>query len=251
MSSLSQEAYERIQAMLLRSEIASNAKISEEKLAAELGISRTPVREAIRRLQQEGVLNQRPSSGTYVAAPNRQSLIETYEVRMALEAFAVRKAARRMSSAHVVELKRYCDDMHGAIRAFRDSGRPVLDGPLLRDFLVADLSFHMLLMKSAGNPYMLKLMAATHVRNRIFGPQSHKRSLRHVAYVWLYHARVLRAVRQRRGTQARYWLMRHMQASLREALQQYDRSTTEEKTIKPAEDVTIKNLMTSCRDIQI
>ncbi len=249
-TSLSQTAYERIQAMLLREDIVSGAKVSEEKLAAKLGISRTPVRDAIRRLQQEGVLHQRPSSGTYVASPDRHSLIETYEVRMALESFAVQKAARRMSSTDLEQLDNYCHDMLDAIRAFRDSHRPVLDGPLLRDFLVADLSFHMLLMRSVNNPYMLKLMGDAHVRNRIFSSQSHNRSLRHVAYVWLYHARVSRAIRRRQGAKARRWLLRHMQMSLREALRQFDCRTPVIRTEKPAVDVTLKNLMTSCRDMK-
>lgn len=248
-SSLSQNAYERIQAMLLRSDIVSGAKISEEKLATELGISRTPVREAIRRLQFEGVLYQRPSSGTFVASPNRRALIETYEVRMALEQFAVQKAVRRMTSADVAELDRYCRDMLNAVRAFRDSGLPVMDGAALRDFLVADLSFHMLLMKSAGNQYMLKLIGDVHVRNRIFGSHSHKRTLRHAAKVWQFHARIARAVRIRDAASARRWLIRHMKMSLREALKTFDRSRKTELPVSLHSESTIHNLITSCREL--
>lgn len=71
--------------------------MSEASIAREIGVSRTPVREAIRRLQNEGVLYQIPSSGTFVAEPDRSQVIEAYEIRQTLECFAVGKATRRMT----------------------------------------------------------------------------------------------------------------------------------------------------------
>ena len=105
-SSLSQIAYQKIRQRLFASDFHAEDRISETVLASQLGISRTPVREAIRRLQNEGLLHQIPRKGTFVVQPDRDELIETYDVRRALECMAARKAgetdvARRMCKAAV------------------------------------------------------------------------------------------------------------------------------------------------------
>ena len=221
-SSLSDVAYNYIRRKLLSEMLPAGAKVSEHALSRELGISRTPVREAIRRLESEGMLHQVASSGTFVAESDRRALVDVYEVRMALEAWAVKKATKRMRAQQVLELGRLCEQMRDAIRMFRDSGSPAMDGPALRQYLTADLAFHLLLLRVAGNRYALKLIGDVHVRSAIFGYRSHDRDLHHVARTWLFHARVARAVRQRNGRTAQFWLERHMRASLRGALEAFD-----------------------------
>lgn len=221
-SSLSEIAYNHIRRKLLGAMLPAGAKVSEHALSRELGISRTPVREAIRRLESEGMLHQVASSGTFVARSDRKALVDVYEVRMALEAWAVKKATKRMRAQQVLELGRLCDRMREAIHAFRDSRGAAMDGPALRQYLTADLAFHLLLLRAAGNQYALKLIGDVHVRSAIFGYRSHDRDLHHVARTWLFHARVARAVRQRNARAAQYWLERHMRVSLRGALEAFD-----------------------------
>lgn len=219
---LSQLAYEHIQQKLLSDSFHTGTRISETKLARELGISRTPVREAIRRLQSEGLLYQVPSSGTFLAQPDRSQLIEAYEVREALECMAVVKATKRMTSQERNELKSLSEKMHAAATAMRDAKAEVLDGEPLRQFLTADLAFHLLLLRAAGNQLAMKIVADSHVRNRVFGYRSHCRGLHHVAWVWLIHARIARAVLRRDPQAARYWMRRHIRTSLRDALAAFD-----------------------------
>ncbi len=219
---LSQLAYEHIQQKLLDESLQAGTRISETKLAQELGISRTPVREAIRRLQSEGLLYQVPSSGTFLAQPDRSQLIEAYEVREALECMAVVKATRRMTPKERAELKTLCDKMHDAVVTMRDTKAEVLDGEPLRQFLTADLAFHLLLLRAAGNQLAMKIVADSHVRNRVFGYRSHRRGLHHVAWVWLVHARIARAVLRRDAQAARHWMRRHIRTSLRDALAAFD-----------------------------
>ncbi len=220
---LSSIAYEYIHRQLLTDVLSPGMKLSEQKLARGLGISRTPVREAIRRLQVEGVLHQVPSSGTFVAQPDRLQLIEAYEVREALECHSAGKAARRMTYKERVELTLLAEKMRAAARTFRDSGSCVLDGEALRDFLTADLAFHLLMLRAAGNHFAMKIIADVHMRNQIFGYRTHQRDLHHVAHVWLVHARIARAVRQRNPRRARYWMRRHIRASLRDSLAVFDK----------------------------
>ena len=221
--SLSDVAYKHIQHKLLSASFPMGAKVSEQRISRELGISRTPVREAIRRLESEGMLHQVASSGTYVAQPDRAELIDLYEVRMALEKMAVRKAIRRMAPGDVLELERLCQQMHEAVRTLRDSGQAVMDGPLLEKFLTADLAFHLSLLRAAGNRYASRILGDVHLRTAMFGYRSHERNLHHVAYTWRAHVRVARAVRRRDARAASAWLERHIRFSLRGATEAFDR----------------------------
>jgi DNA-binding GntR family transcriptional regulator len=221
-SNLAQRAYEHLQNQLWSGSLAAGQKISEAGLAKGLGMSRTPVREAIRRMETEGMVTQRASSGTYVTLPERTEIVEAYEVRMAIESFAVRKAARRMKPAQILELQKRCDDMRQAIRDFRASGEPLMTGSSLKRYLNADLAFHLLLIKAAENRRALTIFGDVNLRSAIFGCRSHERDLHHVAWVWLQHARVARAIRQRDAAAAQRFLEAHMQTSMEDALASHD-----------------------------
>lgn len=219
---LAHRAYEHLQQQLWSGALAAGSKISETTLAQELGMSRTPVREAIRRLESEGVVSQVASSGTFVTVPERTEIVEAYEVRMAIENFAVQKATRRMKSAQILVLQKTCDQMLAAIRDFRKSKAAVMTGAALRHYLNADLAFHLLLLQAAENRRALAIFGDVNLRSAIFGCRSHQRDLHHVAWVWLQHARVARAVRQRNAKAAQRYLERHMQTSMAAALEAYD-----------------------------
>lgn len=243
-SKLAQVAYEHLQEQLWSGELEAGEKISEAKLAEELGMSRTPVREAIRRMETEGMLTQVPSSGTYVTAPERAEIVEAYEVRMAIESFAVKKATKRMKPAQVLELQKLCDDMRSAIRDFRESKAPLMAGDCLRRYLNADLGFHLLLLKAAENRRALTIFGDVNLRSAIFGCRSHERDLHHVAWVWLHHARVARAVRRRDPADAQRWLEAHMESSMDAALEAHD-SLRGRKPPKGGEPPALTEAMTA------
>lgn len=229
-SNLARVAYEHLQEHLWSGALSPGEKISEARLAKGLGMSRTPVREAIRRMETEGMVTQIASSGTYVTIPDRAEIVEAYEVRMAIESFAVRKATRRMKPAQVVELQKRCDEMLQAIREFRKSKKAVMLGTLLQRYLNADLAFHLLLLKAAENRRALTIFGDVNLRSAIFGGRSHQRDLHHVAWVWLQHARVARAVRRRDAGAAQRWLEAHMQSSMNAALEAYDARGSQQST---------------------
>lgn len=221
-SKLGELAYQRLQQKLWNGELSPGDKLSESRLAAELGMSRTPLREAIRRLEKEGVLQQVASSGTFVKLPDRSAIVEAYEVRIAIECFAVQKAARRMKPAQVKQLQKLCDQMLAAIRAFRDSGRSSMRGRALQSYLTADINFHLLLLQAADNQRAMGIYCDVNLLSSIFGCRSHERDLHHVAWVWLQHARVARAVRRRDPQAALRALERHMRSSMEAALEAYE-----------------------------
>ena len=123
---LAQQAYEHIQAEILAGRLSAGSRISEKKIADELGISRTPVGEAIRSLASEGWVEQRPRQGTVVRDFTRREVIELYELREALETFAAGKAAALITDATLSRLDRYCDEMERLRKELAESGAGTL-----------------------------------------------------------------------------------------------------------------------------
>jgi DNA-binding GntR family transcriptional regulator len=93
--SLADEAYERITAAMLSGTIAPGARLVMDALAEELEISRTPVRDALRRLEQEGLIEPAGRRGFVVREIDAEEIRQTYEAREAVEGYAARLAARR------------------------------------------------------------------------------------------------------------------------------------------------------------
>ena len=89
-----ERAYVYIQRKIAAQELKGGGAISELLLAKEMGISRTPIREAIGQLVAEGLLEQIPNRGVVVVQLNRRDIIDLYELREALEVYAVSKVAQ-------------------------------------------------------------------------------------------------------------------------------------------------------------
>ena len=221
-NNLSGLAYKHISGELLNGRLIPGQKISEPALAKKLGISRTPVREAIQRLQSTGLLQQVPSSGTYVAQINRVPLIETYEIRLALETMAVRKVAERIRPRDLSELKKCCDQMKSIINTMQKEKIDDIEGDLLVKFLSADLDFHLTIMKIAGNRVALKLITDAHMRNRIFGYLCRYRDLDHAKQTLSVHSSIVKAIGDHDSDTAYKLLHGHIELSMKEALEVLD-----------------------------
>ncbi len=221
--SLSQTAYEAIYCRLLAGQVPSRRRVSENGLARELGMSRTPVREAIRRLTREGMLYQVPRSGTYVAQPDRRRLVEAYELRIYLESLAVAKAARLMSAADVAQLAQLVEQMRQAARAFRTTGERLISGDTLHQFAAADMQFHLLILRAADNRLLFRTVSEILMQKRTLAFHGSEHDLPLLSRVWLFHARVARAIRKRDARDARHLMRAHLSDSRRKVLAAFDR----------------------------
>jgi DNA-binding GntR family transcriptional regulator len=92
-------------------------KLGEVRLAAELSVSRTPVREAIRHLSEEGFVEYAPHCGARVTVPTAQSVREMFQIREALEGIAAREAASRIEWSRVEQLRARFEDLRVRVRA--------------------------------------------------------------------------------------------------------------------------------------
>jgi DNA-binding GntR family transcriptional regulator len=109
--SLRDQIYDRLRAAILSGEMPAGAPVIEVDIAARLGASRTPVREALRRLETEGMLEPRGARGTVVRELKRDEVACIFEIREALESLAARRASRRMTDRDYSELERLIERM--------------------------------------------------------------------------------------------------------------------------------------------
>jgi DNA-binding GntR family transcriptional regulator len=103
--SLAEKAYQLLVRKITRLELAPGAPLIEKTLSAELGIGRTPIREALQRLAAEGLVNHHPNRGMFVAEIGASNVQHIYEFRLLIDGHAARLAAMRATEADVRELR--------------------------------------------------------------------------------------------------------------------------------------------------
>lgn len=126
-------------------------RLIPEEIAAEIGMSRMPVREAFRRLASEGLVTLRPNRGCVVAGLTLEELNETFEIRSVLEGLAVRIATPLMTPDTIEELERVLDRMERAGR----SGSS--------DWVLRHQEFHATIFGLSGRPKLVHQITALHL----------------------------------------------------------------------------------------
>lgn len=108
--------YEQLKMQILTGKIIPGTRMMEVELAEEMGVSRTPVREAIRKLEKEGLVTIEPRRGAYASDISVKDMVDTLEVREDLEALAAALAAERMTPEQLEELQRIASGYTEAIK---------------------------------------------------------------------------------------------------------------------------------------
>ncbi len=162
-ASLGEDAYARLKTQLLRGELPLNVRLSESRLAHDLGVSRTPVREALRRLASEALVESHPDGGFQPAVPDTTVIRELYEVRAALELEALQRPARAGRRHDPAILEPLREKWRAFERASAD-GSPPEPTP---DFVLHDESFHVALSLAAGNRSATDLLRQVNERIRV------------------------------------------------------------------------------------
>lgn len=140
---LTELAYRAIRESILSGDITLEDRLSEERLATQLGISKSPIREAINRLGVEGLVEISPRRGTRVTHYDPSSVAQLFEVREALETLAIRLL--RAPADLVAELRGLTERCEAYVRD-RD----------LKRFTIEDIRFHGLLVEATGNRFLLR-----------------------------------------------------------------------------------------------
>lgn len=198
--------YRRVLAQIRSGELRPGDRLTELDLARRLQLSRTPVREAIRQLEADGLVTHVPRVGATVRTLDYSEVMELYEMRTVLEATAARMATRAASDIEISELEEINADLAAAI------------GDAQHAYELNRL-FHETLAKAAKNRFLIKSMEALQKALLILGTSTLADESRAKAAV-SEHQAVLDAMRARQGETAEACMRTHLEASQRARLRQ-------------------------------
>lgn len=219
-----EQAYQYIRERILAGEFTPGTRLADTELAASMGISRTPVREAIIQLVSQGFVEQVPGQGPTVRGIDRPELEEILEFRELLETAAAAKAAARITAAELAELQGICRRTRALVHAFRDR-HCRFTAAQEAELRLLEKAFHLLLMKASRNRRLVQvvneLQVLTHVieRRAEYPPVS---PLQRLAQLYRDHSRIVRALATHEPDTARSAVQLHLQWAARYHLGAFD-----------------------------
>jgi DNA-binding GntR family transcriptional regulator len=196
--SLKDEAYQRIKTLILSDRLSGGDMLDIDWLASGLGISRTPLREALLMLEQEGLIETIPYKGTFVVDVSRKDVEEIYQVREALEPLAVRLATPVIPD----------EELKGMQALFASVGEEMERGDFERYFQ-SDTQFHDLIVRHCGNAVLQQVLGALTDRVYCVRVFSGNRPGYHMRQSFREHCLMLDAIMERDGTKAERLMAEH------------------------------------------
>mgnify|MGYP002639660094 CR=1 FL=1 len=207
--SLKDKAYTEIRRRILNGELSADAPLSEYQLADELELSRTPVREAVKRLEREGLVQSIPNRGTFVAELSARDISEIYQVREQLEGFAARIAAETMSDEGIKKL----EEEISILVTLASEGK-------LIEVVDSDIRLHKQILAATQNSRLIELLG-------MLDDQMHRvRALFPQSSQWLEttlaeHADIVKAIKAHDGQAAEKAMKTHLRSAREHAIRQF------------------------------
>lgn len=145
--SLKDMVYTELKEAIMRGEFAAGLRLMEIPIAEKLGVSRTPVREAIKRLEEDGLVTVTPGCGAKVSGIGGKDVTDALDVRIVIESMAVRLAAENINSQKAAELRRINNEIRRAVKEKNTAAISLNDSRL-----------HHAICEAADNKVLLKIM---------------------------------------------------------------------------------------------
>lgn len=169
--SIADQIFEQLERDILTGKYQRGEVLSELRLSAELGVSRTPIREAVRRLEQENILKE-TGRGMVVIGISREDMLDMYEIRLRIEGLAARRAAANISDEQLKQMEETLD-----LQSFYIDKQEGDSAEQIRDM---DSRFHELLYESSGSRAFHETLSALHrkiMKYRSASVSKHSRAL--------------------------------------------------------------------------
>jgi DNA-binding GntR family transcriptional regulator len=221
---LTAKAYRSLRRMIVEGRVLPRQRLSHRTLSKDLGIGRSPVRDALLQLEAEGLIEHRPNSGIYLRELTPRELECIYELRLVNEPYAAEKAAQRAEAAHLAALRRLCDEMQAI------AGKPGLAKWFAkqehrRRFCKLDMEFHATVLEASGNPIAVKLFGNAQMLALVFAwdlgygkPEWFAEIMGKSA---AHHRAVYEAIRRRDPAGARRAMLEHVTWARQEVPEHY------------------------------
>jgi DNA-binding GntR family transcriptional regulator len=205
-ASVVDQVYVAIRERIASGSLPRGGRVHQEDLAEELGVSRTPVREALRRLAAEGLVEMRTNRGARVADVDQGGMRGAYEARLVVEPGAARMAAQRRPAKPLVRMRAAVQAQRGAVRSVRRS-------------FEANREFHLALVAASENEFLIKLVDRLWVAR--IGATIYERQVETQERMLLdvrEHEMILEAIEAGDGRQAESRTRRHLADAMKRSL---------------------------------
>jgi len=203
---LREEIKEYLIEAILRGRFAPGDRIIETRIAQELGISQTPVREALRDLELLGFVTSEPFRGTRVRNFTPEELVQIYPIRAAIEGVAARAAATKMTLDQLLALEELLDRMREAV----DIGNEA-------EAIAADVAFHRIIVEASGNRLLVQFWTSLSLATSTFLAFSVQRRI--MEGLAARHEPILDALRARDPERAEVAVRRHVEEAGRQVFE--------------------------------
>ncbi|MBO9307452.1 GntR family transcriptional regulator, partial [Thermomicrobium sp.] len=195
---LREEIKEYLIDAILRGQLRPGDRIIETRIAQDLGVSQTPVREALRDLELLGFVTSEPFRGTRVRAFTHEELVQIYPIRAAIEGVAARAAATRITTEQLLALEEQIDRMREASELGDEATA-----------IEADIAFHRIIVEASGNRLLEQFWTSLVLATTTFLTFSiHRRAIEGLA---ARHEPILEALRARDPDRAEAAMRRHIE----------------------------------------
>jgi DNA-binding GntR family transcriptional regulator len=184
--SLTDQVYAYLRTEIVSGRLAPGARIVELDVASTVGVSQGPVREALQRLEREGLVEKRSHSATYVTSVSIDEMYELFSIRSVIEGFAIRRTVERITPEQ-------CDQLEQLIEAMRAAGRN-------DDMLTLtghDLQFHRLICQWSGSGTLQRSWDPLYSQTQRFVVRTHKNYFASLTDIADTHIPIVEALRNR------------------------------------------------------
>jgi DNA-binding GntR family transcriptional regulator len=214
-------AYREVRKLLLGGEVRPGQRLSHRSLAKDLGLSRSPVREALLQLEAEGLIEHRPQSGVYLREVSPQELEELYAMRELIEPYAAERAARLATALQIQHLAAACDEV--AEIAKRPGITQWLEAPENRRRLSSlDIAFHSTILAAAHNRVARRFFENAQIISLVVSWNHFKADpavlAKRVAPTAKQHREIYEAIRKRDAVKARKLMRAHISGMAKRVL---------------------------------
>jgi len=184
--------------------------LREQSVAAEFGVSRTPVREALRKLETQGLLVSEPRLGMRIRSLDYAEVIELYEVRLVHERAVARIAAAKATDVELLELK----DVQAALEKVKNNAGKMA---------TLNQKFHFALLQMAKNRFLTRAVESMQRSMLLLGPSTLKDTKR-ASVAISEHRAIIQALEKRDSDQAESIMTTHLQNAQRSRIRQYQQN---------------------------
>jgi DNA-binding GntR family transcriptional regulator len=213
---LNQRIYYKIRELIEAGSISPGTQLDERTLASDLDVSRTPLREAIARLVEEGLVERRPYRGNFVRMFTAKQVNGLYEVRKVLEGLAVRLAVPRLTEEDLAKIRLILDDTHRALE----------QGDIV-GYSTADQRFHEIIAQIADNETLITSLGRLKRQIQIMRVSANQ-DPQVVVRTALERSRILAALEARDAEQAALLMEEHIEGVRRAVVAQIEASAAME-----------------------